>query len=419
MLCFLYLSGWAQAPTLSVNGIVLTDKGVPVEGASVSISGSGRGAITDGKGAFNLRAPGDAILVITYIGYDTAHVRAQASVQVTLHPASASLNDVIVIGYGTARRKDLTGSLAVVTEKDFQGGEITTPEQLIAGKVAGVSITSNGGSPGSGSVIRIRGVVSLSASNDPLIVVDGLPFSGNGIAGASNALSLVNPNDIASFTVLKDAAATAIYGSRASNGVILITTKKGQAGPTRFSFSSQVSAGRLIKEENVLSAAQFREFVDSNSIGTYNGQPFSALLGNANTDWQRQIFQTAVTSDNNLNATGTIGSLPYRASFGYLNQEGIVKTDNLQRYSGSLSLSPHFFKDALKVELNLHGAVLQSQFANSGAAISSALYFDPTQPVHAEVGLWQLLRVADRQRQQPDAEQACAAKSGGVAGSVQ
>ena len=324
------------------------------------------------------------MLVITYVGYDTAHVPAQASVQVTLHPAGASLNDVIVIGYGTAKRKDLTGSLAVVTEKDFQGGEITTPEQLIAGKVAGVSITSNGGSPGSGSVIRIRGIVSLSASNDPLVVVDGLPFSGDGIPGASNALSLVNPNDIASFTVLKDAAATAIYGSRASNGVILITTKKGQAGPTRFNFSSQVSAGHLIKEENVMSAAQFRQFVDSSSIGTYNGQPFSALLGSANTDWQRQIFQTAVSSDNNLNATGTIGNIPYRASFGYLNQEGIVKTDNLQRYSGSISLSPHFFKDALKVELNFHGAVLQSQFANSGAAISSALYFDPTQPVHAE-----------------------------------
>ena len=288
---------------------------------------------------------------------------------------------MIVIGYGTAKRKDLTGSLAVVDEKDFQGGEITTPEQLIAGKVAGVSITSNGGSPGSGSVIRIRGIVSLSASNDPLIVVDGLPFSGDGIPGACNALALVNPNDIASFTVLKDAAATAIYGSRASHGVILITTKKGRPGATKFNFGSQVSAGQLIKEDDVMSPSQFREFVDSNCLGTYNGQPFSALLGNANTNWQRQIFQTAVSTDNNLNATGAIGNIPYRIS-GYLNQEGIVKTDNLQRYSSSLSLTPHFFKDALKVELNLHGAVLQSQFANSGAAISSAIYFDPTQPVH-------------------------------------
>jgi TonB-linked SusC/RagA family outer membrane protein len=383
-LCLLQLPGWAQSPTISVKGTVVTDKGLPIEGASISIAGSGRGAITNSKGAFTLMAPGDALLIITYVGFDTAHIKAQPTMLVTLHPGSGSLNDVVVIGYGTAKRKDLTGSLAVVSEKDFQGGAITTPEQLIAGKVAGVSITSNGGSPGSGSVIRIRGIVSLSASNDPLIVVDGLPFSGDGIPGASNALSLLNPNDIASFTVLKDAAATAIYGSRASNGVILITTRKGRPGATKFSVSSQVSAGKLIKEYDVMSPSQFRHFVDSNSLGTYNGQPFSALLGSANTDWQKQIFQTAVSTDNNLNATGAIGNIPYRISGGYLNQEGIVKTDNLQRYSASLSLTPHFFNDALKVELNLHGAVLQSQFANSGAAISSAIYFDPTQPVHAK-----------------------------------
>jgi TonB-dependent starch-binding outer membrane protein SusC len=382
LLCLLQLPGLAQAPALPVKGTVLTDKGLPIEGASVIISGTSKGAVTTSKGTFTLSAPTDAILIITFVGYDTSQVPARANMQVTLHPSTGSLNDVVVIGYGTAKRKDLTGSLAVVDEKDFQGGAITTPEQLIAGKVAGVSVTSNGGSPGSGSVIRIRGVVSLSASNDPLIVVDGLPFSGDAIPGASNALSLVNPNDIASFTVLKDAAATAIYGSRASNGVILITTKKGRPGATKFNVSSQVSAGKLIKEYDVMSPSQFRQFVDSNSLGTYNGQPFSTLLGNANTNWQKQIFQTAVSTDNNLNATGAIGSIPYRISGGYLNQEGIVKTDNLQRYSGSLSLTPHFFKDALKVELNLHGAVLQSQFANSGAAISSAIYFDPTQPVH-------------------------------------
>jgi TonB-dependent starch-binding outer membrane protein SusC len=382
LLCLLQLPGSAQAPALPVKGTVLTDKGLPIEGASIIISGSNKGAVTTSKGTFTLSAPADAMLIITSIGFDTAHVPARTGVQVTLHSSIGSLNDVVVIGYGTAKRKDLTGSLAVVDEKDFQVGEITTPEQLIAGKVAGVSITSNGGSPGSGSVIRIRGIVSLSASNDPLVVIDGLPFSGNTIPGASNALSLVNPSDIATFTVLKDAAATAIYGSRASHGVILITTKKGRPGATKFNVSSQVSAGKLIKEYNVMSPSQFRKFVDSNSIGTYNGQPFSTLLGNANTNWQKQIFQTAVSTDNNLNATGAIGNIPYRISGGYLNQEGIVKTDNLQRYSGSLSLTPHFFKDALKVELNLHGAVLQSQFANSGAAISSAIYFDPTQPVH-------------------------------------
>jgi TonB-linked SusC/RagA family outer membrane protein len=382
--CFLQLAGNAQAPKVTVHGTVQTDKGIPIPGASISISGSAKGAISDSKGAFTLSAPANALLIITCIDYDTAQVKPQSVVQISLHPSASFLNDVIVIPYGTAKRKDLTGSLAVVSEKDFQGGTITTPEQLIAGKVAGVSVTSNGGSPGSGSVIRIRGIVSLSASNDPLVVVDGLPFSGTTIPGASNALSLVNPNDIASFTVLKDAAATAIYGSRASNGVILITTKKGRPGPPVYSFSSQVSAAKLIKEYDVMSAPVFRQFVDSNAIGTYNGQPFSALLGSSNTDWQKQIFQTAVSTDNNLNATGTIGSTPYRISAGYLNQEGIVRTDNLQRYSGSISLTPHFLDDALKVELNLHGAVLQSQFANSGAAISSAIYFDPTQPVHAK-----------------------------------
>ena len=382
--CLLHLAGSAQAPTLIVRGTVQTDKGLPIPGASISISGSAKGAISDGKGAFSLPAPADVLLIITCVGYDTVQVRPQSVVQITLHPSASLLNDVIVIPYGTVKRKDLTGSLAVVSEKDFQGGTITTPEQLIAGKVAGVSVTSNGGSPGSGSVIRIRGIVSLSASNDPLVVVDGLPFSGSTIPGASNALALVNPSDIASFTVLKDAAATAIYGSRASNGVILITTKKGRPGPPAFNFSSQVSAARLIKEYDVMTAPVFRQFVDSNAIGTYNGQPFSALLGNSNTNWQKQIFQTAVSTDNNLNATGSMGNIPYRISAGYLNQEGIVKTDNLQRYSGSISLTPHFLNDALKVELNLHGAVLQSQFANSGAAISSAIYFDPTQPVHAK-----------------------------------
>lgn len=384
LLTLLHWSGWAQTSPLIVKGSVTTDKGVPIEGASIVVIGTEKGTVSDIKGQFTLSASADAALLITYIGYDTVRVPVQSTLVISLHPSTSALNDVIVIGYGTAKRKDLTGSLAVVSEKDFQTGQITTPEQLIAGKVPGVSITSNGGSPGSGSVIRIRGIVSTNASNDPLVVVDGLPFSGNGIAGASNALSLVNPNDIASFTVLKDAAATAIYGSRASNGVILITTKKGKKGPPVFNFSTQVSAGKLIKEEKVMSAAQFRKLVDSLGTGTYNGTPFKELMGSASTDWQKQIFQTAVSTDNNINIAGTMGAIPYRISAGYLNQEGIVKTDNLQRYSGSIALTPHFLNDALKVELNLHGAVLQSQFANSGAAISSALYFDPTQPVHAK-----------------------------------
>ena len=384
--CIALLQAKAQNGTREASGTVRNEKGEPIEAASVRVFGKTAGVFTDKTGFFRIGVPPGDKLIISYVGYDTILVRpGSTSLVISIHPSNGTLNDAIVIGYGTQKRKDLTGALSVVTAKDFQGGAITTPEQLIAGKVAGVSITSNGGSPGSGSVIRIRGVASLSASNDPLIVIDGLPFSGNAIPGASNALSLVNPNDIESFTVLKDAAATAIYGSRASNGVILITTKKGKPGKPIYNFSSQVSAGKLIKEANVLSAAQFRQFVDSLGTGTYDGvHTFKSLLGNSNTDWQKQIYQTSVSTDNNLSAVGSIDNIPYRASVGYLNQEGIVKTDNLQRYSGSISLTPRLLHDQLKVELNLHGAVIQSQFANSGSAISSAMYFDPTQPVHAK-----------------------------------
>ena len=386
-LCFSILSlhSFSQNPQVPVHGTVTNDRGEPMPDVSVLVDGSSLGTLTDSKGQFAIIAPSAGHLLFSSVGFDSLRVRVQALLNVQMKLAGASLTDVVVIGYGTTRKKELTGSIAVVTSKDFQQGAITTPEQLIAGKVAGVSITSNGGSPGAGSVIRIRGVASLNASNDPLIVIDGLPFSGINIYGTSNALSLVNPNEIESFTVLKDAAATAIYGSRASNGVILITTKKGvPGGPVKINFNTQVSVGHLIKEADVLSAAQFRSLVDSIGTGSYdNVHQYKSLLGTANTDWQKQIYQTSVSTDNNISITGSAKNLPYRVSFGYLNQEGIVKTDNLQRISGGVSLSPSFFEGKLKVEMNVKGAVSKVRFANAGAAISSAMYFDPTQPVHA------------------------------------
>jgi TonB-dependent starch-binding outer membrane protein SusC len=382
----LFNTAFAQQATLpqKMSGTVTNEKGEPVESASVQVSGTDKGTLTDKKGAFSLFAQPNDLLTISFVGYDTLNVRAKPQLRIALHPSNGSLNDVVIIGYGTQRKKELTGAISVVTAKDFQQGAITSPDQLIAGKVAGVSITSNGGSPGAGSVIRIRGIASLNGSNDPLVVIDGLPFSGNNIYGASNALSLINPNDIESFTVLKDGSATAIYGSRASDGVILITTKKGSKGKPRFNASSQVSVGKLIKEADVLSASQFRTFVDSLGTGTYDGtHTFKSLLGNANTDWQKQIYQTSVSTDNNISASGAIGKIPYRVSLGYLNQDGIVKTDNLRRYTGGISLTPSLLQDHLKIELNLHGTVSKARFANAGSAISSAMYFDPTQPVHA------------------------------------
>lgn len=386
LLCCLFVLGTVAVNAqgnIQVTGSVKNEKGEPVDLASIKIIGTDKGTITDAKGNFTLAAPPHAQLLISHVGYDSLEVTAQASLNIILISAANTLNDVVVIGYGTQRRRELTGSVATVTSKDFQQGTITTPEQLIAGKVAGVSVTSNGGSPGAGSVIRIRGGASLNASNDPLIVIDGVPLSGNNIYGASNSLSLINPNDIESFTVLKDAAATAIYGSRASNGVIIVTTKKGVQGKPVFNFTTQVSAATLAKKMDVQSAADFRKYVDSLGGGTFdNVHTYKSLLGSANTDWQDEIFQTAISTDNNLSVSGSMKNMPYRISAGYLNQQGLLKTDNLQRISAGISLSPRLLNNHLKIDINLKGAYNKSRFANQ-AAISSAVYFDPTQPVHA------------------------------------
>jgi TonB-dependent starch-binding outer membrane protein SusC len=377
------------AQTRSVSGTVLDEKNAPLAGITVASKGSGPSTTTDAAGKFSLNLPNSTkTLVISGVGFTTQEITIgdQATISITLLTQQQTLTDVVVIGYGTVRKKELTGAIATVDSKDFQKGTLTTPEQLIAGKVAGVSVTSNSGSPGAGSTIRIRGGASLNASNDPLIVIDGVPITNTNIYGASNPLSLVNPNDIESFTVLKDAASTAIYGSRASNGVILITTKKGSSGKPVFNFSSQVSAASLIKKADVLSADEFSRYVDS--LGAQN---FRDMLGNAKTDWQDEIYRTAVATDNNLSIAGSFKNIPYRVSGGYLHQDGILKTDNLKRISAGIFLSPVLLDKHLKVDINLKGAISNARFAN-GAAISSAVYFDPTQPVHANTpfgGYWE------------------------------
>jgi TonB-linked SusC/RagA family outer membrane protein len=380
---FLFATLLATAQTGSISGRVLDESKKTLPGASVSIKGTTQSTSTDANGNFKINGvnKGTVTLTVSFVGYKSAektvNVTGDVSVEFSLQPSAESLSEIVVVGYGTQKKSDLTGSITSVSSKDFVKGQITTPEQLIAGKVAGVRITTNGGAPGSGSTIRIRGGASLSASNNPLIVIDNVPLAESGVAGAANGLALINPNDIESFNILKDASATAIYGSRASNGVIMITTKKGSTGKPTFNFSSQTSVSENINTVDVLSGRQLRD-----AVNTYGTAAQKALLGSANTDWQDEIYTTALTSDNNLGISGSFKKIPYRISYGFLKQNGTLKTGKLERNSVGLNVSPTFFNDLLSVNLNVKGSINNSRFADQGA-IGSAVYFDPTKPVFA------------------------------------
>ncbi len=362
----------------SVSGTVSSQEG-PIAGASIAVKGTNKGTSADAKGQFKIsNVSSNSILVISSIGYTSKEVSVgnQSSINISLEIEPKSLNEVVVIGYGSQRKKDLTGSVVSISSVDFQRGNIVSPDQLVAGKIAGVQITSNGGAPGAGSTIRIRGGSSLNANNDPLIVIDGVPLDNNGISGAANALSFINPNDIESFNVLKDASATAIYGSRASNGVILITTKKGKKGDDiKVSVSSVASSAQARAYVDVLSAADFASIINAKGTAAQK-----ALLGKSSTDWQKEIYRNAISIDNNVSISGMIKNVPVRASVGYLNQNGILKTSNMDRISTSIGLSPSFFNNSLKVDLNLKSSIIKNNFANQGA-IGTAVGFDPTQAV--------------------------------------
>jgi len=389
ILLFIVLMGWpAWAQKRTVTGTVTDAKdGSPLPGVSVLPKGGKAGVSTGSDGSFHIAVdPSTRTLVFSFVGYGTREIPiSDGPLRITLTSNNASLNEIVVIGYGTTRKKDITGSIAVVTEKDFQKGTFTTPEQMIAGKVAGVSVISNSGQPGAGSTIRIRGGSSLNASNDPLIVIDGVPIDNDiapgqrsVIAGAGNALSFVNPDDIESFTVLKDASSAAIYGTRAANGVILITTKKGRSGAPRVNLNSINSLATLTKKVSVLNAAQVRSVVNANGTAAQK-----AMLGAANTDWQDQVYQDALGTNNNISISGGIKKLPYRVSVGYQDQNGILRTDNLKRLSVGLMLNPVLFDNHLKIDLSLKGSRENARFANQ-AAIGGAISFDPTQPVYVK-----------------------------------
>ena len=375
---FLSVGAFAQ---INVKGHVKDAQGEPIIGATVRVANMQTATITDFDGNFTLQANQGADIQVSYIGYQDATVKAAPSVVVTLQEDNAVLNEVVVIGYGVARKNDLTGSVTAIKPDEKNHGLITNAQEMMQGKIAGVNVTTGSGQPGTGATIRIRGGSSLNASNDPLIVIDGLAMDNQGVKGLSNPLSMVNPNDIESFTVLKDASATAIYGSRGSNGVIIITTKKGRKGqkPT-VSYNGNVSASIIKKYTDVLDGDQMRtlvkDLVDKNVLSADR----IAMLGNANTDWQKEIYRTAISTDHNITVAGGIKDMPYRVSVGYTDQNGILKTSNFQRGTLSVNLNPSFLQDHLKFNVNGKLMYAHNRYANTGA-IGNAVGFDPTQPV--------------------------------------
>ena len=383
LLVALFVIGCLQlmAQTRTIKGEVTdAQNGEALIGATVMVEGEKGGTVTDFDGNFSLQVSSSAKKIkVSYIGYIDKVLSISDNMKVKLESDSKALADVVVIGYGTARKSDLTGSVATVKSKDFNKGLVSSPEQLINGKVSGVQIMSNSGSASAGSTIRVRGGASLNASNDPLIVLDGVPLEQGGISGnSSNFLSMINPSDIESMTVLKDASSTAIYGSRASNGVIIITTKKGQQGAVKVNFNTTNSLQTRAQMVDMLSRDEFVNVI--NQFGTDNQK---SLLGTANTDWNDEVYHTAFGTDNNLSVSGSIDKwLPFRVSVGYYNQNGLVRKDNVERWTGNVVLTPSFFQDHLKLTINAKGTLNNNSF-NNGGAVWAAATFNPTIPVYS------------------------------------
>lgn len=383
LLVALFVIGCLQlmAQTRTIKGEVTdAQNGEALIGATVMVEGEKGGTVTDFDGNFSLQVSSSAKKIkVSYIGYIDKVLSVSDNMKVKLESDSKALADVVVIGYGTARKSDLTGSVATVKSKDFNKGLVSSPEQLINGKVSGVQIMSNSGSASAGSTIRVRGGASLNASNDPLIVLDGVPLEQGGISGnSSNFLSMINPSDIESMTVLKDASSTAIYGSRASNGVIIITTKKGQQGAVKVNFNTTNSLQTRAQMVDMLSRDEFVNVI--NQFGDANQK---SLLGTANTDWNDEVYRTAFGTDNNLSVSGSIDKwLPFRVSVGYYNQNGLVRKDNVERWTGNVVLTPSFFQDHLKLTINAKGTLNNNSF-NNGGAVWAAATFNPTIPVYS------------------------------------
>ena len=370
---FLSVGAFAQ---IEVRGHVKDATGEPIIGATVRVTGTQTATVTDFDGNFVLKANQGADINITYVGYQTATVKAAPSVIVTLVDDAQVLENVVVIGYGRAKKNDLTGSVTAMKPDELSKGITNNASDMLVGKVAGVDVITSGGTPGAGAQIRIRGGSSLNASNDPLLVVDGLTIDNNTATGMSNVMAMINPNDIESFTVLKDASATAIYGSRASNGVIIITTKKGKKGAApKVSYNGDVTISTIAKKYDALDGDAYRKLVSSIDGLDVN------KLGDANTNWQDQIFRTAVSTSHNISVSGGIKNMPYRISGGLNSSNGIVKTSWMHRTNLGVNLAPTFLDEHLNMNITGKYMYEENRYANAGGAIGAALSIDPTRPV--------------------------------------
>lgn len=381
LICGLILSVTAFAQQITVNGHVKDQTGEPIIGATVRVVGQDGGASTDIDGNFTVKAQQGATLQVSYIGYQMATATAQPNVTIVLQDdAAKALNEVVVIGYGKVKKNDLTGSVTALSADKMVKGAVTSASDMLVGKAAGVSVITDGGAPGAGATIRIRGGSSMSASNNPLVVIDGVPVDDTAINGMANPLSTVHPDDIETMTILKDASATAIYGSRASNGVILITTKKGKVGGVKVGYNGSFKVSTPTKKVDVMSADDFRSFVVS-KFGDTSIQ--ANALGTNNTDWQKEIFRTSISTDHNVNVSGSLPNVPYRVSVGYTRENGIIKTSKMERYTGALSLNPQLFDKHLNIQLNVKGIYNTNRFADL-SAVGLATQYDPTQPIYMD-----------------------------------
>jgi TonB-linked SusC/RagA family outer membrane protein len=383
LVLFICLSNWVMAQTGTISGRIIDDTNLPLPGATVILKGTTISAAADANGYFKLvKAPlGPQVLVVRFVGYQQMEqpvtVNATTNVTLQLKSSNVLLEQVAVVGYGTVRKADATGAVDVVTNKDFNKGAVNSIQDAIVGKLPGVTITSNSGAPGNTSTIRIRGITSINASSDPLIVIDNVPVSNVIAGGTSNILAAINPNDVENITVLKDASATAIYGSRGSSGVILITTKRGSKKFT-VGYNATASLSVLPKEVSVYNGDEFRSLINQ----VYGSQTaVTSLLGKANTNWQDQIYQKAFGQDQNLSFSGSTKDMPYRVSLGYNNSDGILKTYNFQRTTLAIGLDPSLFNHTLNIHVNIKGLYNTNNFADQ-SAVGSAVNYDPTQSVY-------------------------------------